>query len=166
MKIEDAINLVIVDKLKGLIVSNDMVATGALLNSIRVEKSERAGVITYSILALNYIEDLNYGVPGKVNPDFTDFEQDPLIHKLEQWIEAKGLDLNPFAVRANILKYGTTWHRLGGSNIVTDSINDEAFNRIFELAKDDIRFKIKKTTQVLFTQPTSFDVALDEGYFD
>lgn len=163
MKVEDAINLVIVEKLKGHIVSNDMVATGALLNSVRVEKTERLGIITYDIIANNYIEDLNYGIPGKPSPDFTDFDQDPRIAKLQEWIDAKGLDLNPFAVRANILKYGTTWFRQGGSNIVTDCINPEAFNQVIALAADDIKGKIRERSQKMYRNPAGSDTSSGDG---
>lgn len=166
MTIEQAINEVIVDKLKGLIVSNDMVATGALLASVGLKVSVENGVVNYDIVALDYIEWLNYGFPGSPEPTFRDWDQEPLVHKLQEWIDAKGLDLNPFAVRANILKMGTTWHRQGGSHIITDSINPGAFARVLELAGPDVQNRIKRTIQVMFTQPDSFDVALDEGFFN
>lgn len=159
MKVEDAINLVIIEKLKGLIVSNDMVATGALLNSVRVEKTERLGIITYDIIALDYIEDVNFGVPPKDSPDFKNFDQDPRITKLQEWIDAKSLDLNPFAVRANIMKYGTTWFRQGGSNIVTDCINAEAFNQVIALAADDIKGKIRERSQKMYRNPAGSDTS-------
>lgn len=166
MKVEDAINLVIVEKLKGLIVANNMVATGALLNSVRVEKSERLGIITYDIIALDYIEDLNYGVAPKSSPDFKNFDQDPRISKLQEWLDAKGLDLNPFGVRANILKFGTSWYRAGGSNIVTDCINPQAFSQVIALAADDIKGKIRKTTQVMYTQPAASSSDIGDGFIE
>lgn len=166
MKLEEAINEVMVDKLKGLIIAKDMVATGALLASVALKVSADNGVINYDIVALDYIEWLNYGFPPKSEPTFTDWDQEPQIHKLQEWIDAKGLDLNPFAVRAAILKRGTTWYREGGSHIVTDSINAEAFARVIELAGPDIQNRIKRTIQVMFTQPDSFDMALDEGFFN
>lgn len=153
MNLDEGIQAVIIDKLKRLIVENDMVATRALLNSVRFEKKELLGLTTYDIIALDYIIDLNDGVAptAELNPNWTkDFSVIPSVSEIEKWIEAKGLDLNPFAVRANIIKFGTTWFRQGGSNIVTDSINDEAFKQVIELAKPDLQIKIKEQWQLLF----------------
>jgi len=138
---EEAIQTVIIDKLKRLIVENDMVATRALLNSVRYEKNESFGLISYDIIALDYIVDLNDGAPPGTEPNISD---------LQKWIAAKGLDLNPYAVKNSIKNLGTTWYRQGGSNIVTDSINDEAFKQVIELAKPDLKNKIKEQWQLLF----------------
>lgn len=139
----EAVQLVIIDKLKQLIVDNDMVATRALLNSVRYEENESFGQLSYDIIALDYIVGLDEGVaPGE--------QPVPEIAELEKWIAAKGLDLNPYAVRNSIIANGTTWFRQGGSHIVTDTINPEAFAQIIELSKDDIQNKIKSEWQLLF----------------
>lgn len=141
MNLDEAVQTVIVDKLKRLIVENDMVATRALLNSVRYSKSERLGLTTYEIHALDYILELDSGgEPGT----------EASIADLQKWIDAKGLDLNPYAVKNSIKNIGTTWFRQGGSHIVTDSINDEAFKRIIELAAPDLQIKIKEQWQLLF----------------
>lgn len=150
MRVEEAINLVIIDKLKQAIVENDMVATRDLLNSVRYEKSETMSQTSYDILALEYIVDLNDGVAPLGSPDYKDFSTGPRISELETWIEKKGLNLNPFAVRASIIKNGTTWYRKGGSNVVTDVINDESFNEIINLSKKEIQNNITKKWQLLF----------------
>lgn len=143
MTVDEAVQTVIIDKLKRLIVENDMVATSALLNSVRFEKNESFNQLSYDIIALDYIVGLDEGVPPGAQPI-------PTIAELTTWLEAKGLFLNVFAVRANIVKYGTTWFRIGGSHIVTDSINAEAFAEIVELAKPELQNKIKDQWQLLF----------------
>lgn len=139
----EAVQTVIIDRLKKLIIDNDMVATRALLNSVRYEENESFGLLSYDIIALDYIVGLNDGVPPGEKPV-------PEIAELEKWIAAKGLDLNPYAVRNSIIANGTTWYREGGSHIVTDVINPEAFAEIIKLAKPDLQNKIKKGWQLLF----------------
>ena len=143
MTIDEAVQSVIIDKLKKAIVDNDMIATKALYNSVRFEKKELLEQITIEIFALNYIVGLNDGVA----PDEKPF---PDIEDIKVWIDAKGLDLNPYAVRNSIIANGTTWYRQGGSNIVTDSINNEAFKQVVELASSEIKLKIKTQWQLLF----------------
>jgi len=143
MTTDEAVQTVIIDKLKGLIIENDMVATRALLNSVRYEKNESFNQLSYDIIALDYIVGLNDGIA----PDETPY---PSIANLQKWIDAKGLDLNPYAVRNSIINNGTSWFRLGGSDIVTDSINAERFNEVIRLATPDIKDKIKNRWQLLF----------------
>lgn len=144
MTLDEAVQSVIIDKLKKSIIDNDMVATRALLNSVRFEKKELLGLTTYEIIALDYIVDLNYGVEPEHEPY-------PTIEALDIWREAKGLQhLNSYAVRQSIMKLGTTWYRIGGSNIVTDTINKEAFKQVVELATPDLKIKIKEQWQLLF----------------
>lgn len=141
MDLGEAVQTVIIDKLKRAIIDNDMVATRALLNSVHYEKKELLELITIEIKALDYIVGLDEGVAPGSNPS---------IEELQKWIAAKNLDLNPYAVKANIKKLGTTWYRIGGSHIVTDSINKEAFNQVIELAKPELKNKIKDQWQLLF----------------
>ena len=143
MTLDEAVQSVIIDKLKKSIVDNDMIATRALYNSVRFEKKELLEQITIEIFALDYIVGLNDGVA----PDERPF---PDIENIKVWIAAKGLDLNPYAVRNSIISNGTTWFRIGGSNIVTDSINNEAFKQVVELASSEIKLKIKTQWQLLF----------------
>ena len=143
MTIDEAVQSVIIDKLKKAIVDNDMIATKALYNSVRFEKKELLEQITINIFALDYIVGLNDGVA----PDEKPF---PNIEDIKTWLAAKGLDLNPYAVRNSIISNGTTWFRIGGSNIVTDSINNEAFKQVVELASSEIKLKIKTQWQLLF----------------
>jgi hypothetical protein len=143
MTTDEAVQTVIIDKLRRLIVENDMVATRALLNSVRFEKNESFGLLSYDIIALDYIVGLDEGIaPGE--------EPLPNISDIEKWIAAKNLDLNPYAVRNSIIAQGTTWFRIGGSHIVTDTINPEAFAQIVELAKPELQDKIIKEWQLLF----------------
>ncbi len=141
MTTDEAIQLVIIDKLKASIIARDMVATRALLESVRYEKNESLCQLSYDIIALDYIVGLDEGLPpGTV----------ATIENLQIWIDAKGLELNPWAVQQSILNQGTTWHRIGGSHIVTDAINTETFNEVIRLSKDDIKENITKQWQLLF----------------
>jgi hypothetical protein len=143
MTTDEAIQTVIIEKLKGLIIENDMVATRALLNSVRYEKNESFNQLSYDIIALDYIVGLNDGI----EPGETPY---PTIENIQKWINAKGLDLNAYAVRNSIITNGTTWFRLGGSDIVTESINAEKFNEVIRLSMPDIKNKITNTWQLLF----------------
>ena len=53
--IDEAVQNVIIEKLKQAIVDNDMVATRALYNSVRFEKKELLEHIMIEIFALDYI---------------------------------------------------------------------------------------------------------------
>ena len=143
MTTDEAIQVTIIDKLKASIVANDMVATRALLNSIRYEKKEAFGQIEYDIIALDYIVGLNDGIAAGETPY-------PTIENIQIWIDAKGLNLNPYAVRNSIIANGTTWHRQGGSDVVTDNINEQAFNEVINLSKEEIKQNITKQWQLLF----------------
>lgn len=143
MNVDAAIQVVIIDKLKQSIIENDMVATSALLNSVRVEETEAFGQKIYNIIALDYIVGLDEGVEPETQPY-------PSIENIEKWLNAKGLDLNPYAVRNSIIANGTTWYKQGGSNIVKDAINDNTFSEVINLSKEDIKQNITKQWQLLF----------------
>jgi hypothetical protein len=151
MTIDEAIQTVIIDKLKKSIVANDMIASKALLNSVHFEKKELLEMIEVDIIALDYIVGLDQGIGPTASEGWTkDFTRVPKVQEIQKWIDAKGLDLNAFAVRANIIKFGTSWYKKGGSHIVTDSINDEAFKQVVELASSELKIKIKDQWQLLF----------------
>ena len=143
MNLSEAVQSEIIDPLKKSIVDRDMVATGALLKSIRFEQKELLGRTEINIYALDYIEDLNFGI----RPDRQPF---PEISDLIIWIKAKGLDLNPYAVQNAIIAKGTFAFQIGGTNIVTDAINAEKFNKVVELASAELKQKIVKQWQLLF----------------
>ena len=143
MTTDEAIQTVIIEKLKGLIIENDMVATRSLLNSVRYEKNESFNQLSYDIIALDYIVGLNDGI----EPGETPY---PTIENIQKWINAKGLDLNAYAVRNSIITNGTSWYKIGGSAIVTESINAEKFNEVIRLSMPDIKNKITNTWQLLF----------------
>ena len=143
VNLSEAVQSEIIDPLKKSIIDRDMVATGALLNSIRFETKELLGRTEIIIYALDYIEDLNFGIRPERQPF-------PEIRDLIIWIEAKGLNLNPYAVRNSIISKGTFAFQIGGTDIVTDAINAEKFNRVVELASTEIKQKIIKQWQLLF----------------
>ena len=143
MELGAAVQTIIIDKLKASIIDNDMVATKALLNSVRYEQKELLQQTVINIYALDYIVGLDAGVAPEERPY-------PEIEEIKIWLAAKGLDLNPYAVKNSIIANGTTWYRQGGSHIVTDSINSEAFKQVVEMARPDLQNKIKKEWQLLF----------------
>ena len=143
MELGAAVQTIIIDKLKQSIIDNDMVATKALLNSVRYEQKELLQQTVINIYALDYIAGLDQGVAPEERPY-------PEIEDIKIWLTAKGLDLNPYAVKNSIIANGTTWYRQGGSHIVTDSINSEAFKQVVEMARPDLQNKIKKEWQLLF----------------
>ena len=143
MELGAAVQTIIIDKLKASIIDNDMVATKALLNSVRYEQKELLQQTVIEIYALDYIVGLNDGVAPEERPY-------PNVEDIKIWLTAKGLDLNPYAVKNSIIANGTTWYRQGGSHIVTDSINSEAFKQVVEMARPDLQNKIKKEWQLLF----------------
>ena len=143
MELGAAVQTIIIDKLKASIIDNDMVATKALLNSVRYEQKELLQQTVISLYALDYIVGLDIGVAPEERPY-------PNVEDIKIWLAAKGLDLNPYAVRNSIISNGTTWYRQGGSHIVTDSINSEAFKQVVEMARPDLQNKIKKEWQLLF----------------
>ena len=143
MELGAAVQTTIIDKLKKAMVDRDMVATKALLNSVRYEQKELLQQTDINIYALDYIIGLDQGVAPEERPY-------PEIEEIKIWLAAKGLDLNPYAVKNSIIKNGTTWYRQGGSHIVTDSINSEAFKQVVEMARPDLQNKIKKEWQLLF----------------
>lgn len=143
MEIGQAVQEIIIDTLKRAIIDNDMVATKALLNSVRYAQKELLNQTVIEIYALDYIVGLDKGVEPNEKPY-------PDIEDIKIWLDAKGLDLNPYAVRSSIIANGTTWHRQGGSHIVTDSINSETFKQVVEIARPNLQNKIKKEWQLLF----------------
>ena len=143
MELGAAVQMIIIDKLKASIIDNDMVATKALLNSVRYEQKELLQQTVINIYALDYIAGLDQGVAPEERPY-------PNVEDIKIWLAAKGLDLNPYAVKNSIIANGTTWYRQGGSHIVTDSINSEAFKQVVEMARPDLQNKIKKEWQLLF----------------
>lgn len=143
MDLGQAVQTIIIDKLKQSIIDNDMVATKALLNSVRYEQKELLQQTIINIYALDYIVGLDQGVAPEERPY-------PNVEDIKIWLAAKGLDLNPYAVKNSIIANGTTWYRQGGSHIVTDSINSGAFKQVVEMARPDLQNKIKKEWQLLF----------------
>ena len=143
MELGAAVQTIIIDKLKASIIDNDMVATKTLVNSVRYEQKELLQQTVINIYALDYIVGLDAGVAPEERPY-------PEIEEIKIWLAAKGLDLNPYAVKNSIIANGTTWYRQGGSHIVTDSINSGAFKQVVEMVRPDLQNKIKKEWQLLF----------------
>ena len=92
MELGAAVQTIIIDKLKKAMVDRDMVATKALLNSVRYEQKELLQQTIIEIYALDYIVGLDIGVAPEERPY-------PNVEDIKIWLAAKGLDLNPYAVK-------------------------------------------------------------------
>ena len=86
----------VVASLRNTLVSKGIDATGRLSESIIYQVSPKF----ISIEMLQYGEFVDSGTKPHWAP----------IKPIKTWVQAKGLSLNPYAVRANIAKYGTKPH--------------------------------------------------------
>lgn len=98
--------------------SNGRYATGETIAALEIVVNDTNG----QLLAPAYIDALEYGrgptSQGAIAGDPTVFEQ------IEKWIDAKGLDLNPYAVTKQIHKQGYP----GKSGVLTEPLSDDNVN--------------------------------------
>lgn len=94
----------IVKRIKEILIKKDKIATGKLLNSIKVDIDRKKNVYKFEIRSLDYLKYIEYGrKPGKFPP----------IDKIKSWIKAKKIksDLNidalAFLISRKIAKKGT-----------------------------------------------------------
>ena len=124
--------------LRGAIVADNLIATGQLRDSVKmeVEKTDTKEIVR--IFAESYILELRDGEQYK-NP--------VNLEDIKIWLEAKGLDgvLDPNAVLATIKTEGTTWDKKGGSQQLQDVLNKENIQRIMNIAIENTTKKIKET---------------------
>lgn len=99
-------------------------ASGRLASSIRYSTDENG----FKIYAYDYIDALIYGrKPTSGGGDGA------VLRAIREWLPAKGLDLNPYAVTSNIHKYGTSiWqeHKGKDSGLLANAINESVISRI------------------------------------
>lgn len=88
-------------------IDRDQVATGETSDSLSYKVEESNGAISISIFGARNIGALEEGRrPGGMPP----------IWKIQRWIQAKGLSLNPFAVAKKIAEEGSLLFREGGDS--------------------------------------------------
>jgi hypothetical protein len=106
-----------------------MSATGKTLASLEVIPTEKG----YELHANDSIYFMEHG-RGPTHPGATEGNPN-LVEIIEDWLEAKGLSLNPYAVANTIHKKGTKLYRAGGnSGVLSIPLNlatlDQVFNEI------------------------------------
>lgn len=110
--------------------TDDLIATGQLRNSVRLESNITANKDEVKVYAMDYVLELRDGEQYKSPPTLAD---------IEEWVKAKGLDgvMDPGAVWRSILDNGTIWDRVGGVQGLKAVINPENIQRIMSIAIDE-----------------------------
>lgn len=128
----------LVEPLKDAIATDDLIATGQLRDSVRMESNITANKDEVKIYAEAYILELRDGEQYKSEPTLAD---------IVEWVEAKGLSglMDPEAVLSSILRDGTTWDRIGGSPALKAVLNPENIQRIMNIAIDETLNEISQT---------------------
>jgi hypothetical protein len=103
--------------LKEAITRDDLIATRQMIDSIEINDESIVNKTIIKVTAEKYIEYLRDGEQYK--------EGVPTINALGNWIIAKDLDLNPYAVQRNIIKNGTSWDQIGGSVELKAVLNED-----------------------------------------
>jgi hypothetical protein len=119
-----------VQPLKEAIVTDDLIATRQLINSVTLESNLTVNKDEVKVYAMDYVLELRDGEQYKSPPTLAD---------IVEWVEAKGLagTLEPEAVLNSILENGTIWDRQGGVQGLKAIINPENIQRIMNIAIDE-----------------------------
>ena len=127
-----------IQPLRGAIVTEDMVATRQLIESVQLRDTSTKDKDEVSVYAESYILELRDGEQYKSPPTLAD---------ITTWIDAKGLTgtLDPYAVLATIRAEGTTWDKKGGSTRLRDVINPQNVQRIMDIAVENSITDLKNT---------------------
>lgn len=127
-----------IQPLRGAIVTEDMVATRQLIESVQLRDTSDKNKDEVSVYAESYVLELRDGEQYKSPPTLTD---------ITAWIDAKGLTgtLDPYAVLATIRAEGTTWDKKGGSTRLRDVINPQNVQRIMDIAVENSITDLKNT---------------------
>ena len=127
-----------IQPLRGAIVTEDMVATRQLIDSVQLRDTSTKDKDEVSVYAESYILELRDGEQYKSPPTLAD---------ITTWIDAKGLTgtLDPYAVLATIRTEGTTWDKKGGSTRLKDVINPQNVQRIMDIAVENSITDLRQT---------------------
>ena len=127
-----------VQPLRDAIVMDDLIATGQLRDSVRIESNITANKQEVKVYAMDYVLELRDG---------TQYQSPPTLDDIVEWVEAKGLagTLDPGAVWQSILRDGTIWDRQGGVQSLKAVINPENIQRIMNIAIDETINEISQT---------------------
>ena len=134
---------------KNAIVQNmhneNAVATGKTINAFEIIANEYGG----KLIGASWIYHLEHGR----GPTKSSTPSNPtLLEAIKQWITAKGLDLNPYAVAKKIHKFGTKLYREGKTrDIYTSIINDDKrIQEAFEKLANNYLVKINNEKVINF----------------
>ena len=135
MDLGKIINDELTQKIKDEIVTDDLIATRALIESIRQDEDITERGTSFNIYAESYILELRDGN-----------QKEPTLQDIETWLVAKGLDTTMDAVTVynSILENGTTWDRIGGVKGLKDILNEQNLQRVMNLAVTEMSTNILK----------------------
>ena len=127
-----------VQPLRDAIVTDDLIATGQLRDSVKMESNITANKQEVKVYAMDYVLELRDG---------TQYQSPPTLDDIVEWVEAKGLagTLDPEAVWRSILENGTIWDRQGGVQSLKAVISPENIQRIMNIAIDETINEISQT---------------------
>lgn len=126
------------------------IVTGRTRDSMRVEVRDRLGVLT----GRRAFATLETGSrpwskkPKRVPKFFADL--------IGEWIEAKGLDLNKWAVAHSIIHKGSKLYRVGGRADVYSPELQKTIDRIGDRVLD--RYSVLVTDRLIINEPTKIHV--------
>lgn len=115
-------------------------ASGEWLRSLRAEARGNSGVI----IGKNYTEYLVTGSKPqqKSDEDIRKWVGWAGKYIFDQWVQNKGLNLNPYAVAHKIAKEGSKIYREGGSDFLRILESDEVINYVISQLRDKISVKV------------------------
>lgn len=121
------------EELKAEIVQNlkdrGNVASGETINSLEVIPIDENTVALWGAKHLMALED-----GRKPTRSGAESGSPTLFERIKQWIDDKGLDLNPYAVTKKIHKEGTSLYRQGGkSGVISTVITEQRINNFLEI---------------------------------
>lgn len=126
--------------LRDAIVTEDLIATHQLIDSVKQDAEVTATRQTVKVMAAKYILELRDG---------EQYKSPPTLDDIQKWLDARGLQstLNAYAVLNSIREHGTTWDRQGGSVELQAVINKANVKRVMDVAVQKEIANIKLNTK-------------------
>ncbi len=137
--LNDLINNVKNDVINSL-QANGRFATGQTIAGLETVITDNGG----QLIAPAYIDALEYGrKPTGSNPTPGD---PPMIDNIRAWVEAKGIDINPWAIKKSIDKKGYP----GKPGVLTEPLSDDNINSRVNEAAESIATNLQNEVADLF----------------
>lgn len=142
MDLEDLVDDELVVPLVDAVISEDMVATEQLIQSIKTETTKTSDIDEVRVYAESYLLELRDG---------EQYKSPPTLEDISTWILAKDLEgiLDPYAVLENINQFGTSWDQKGGSTKLQEVLSESNIKRIMNIAIDETINEISNTKWLL-----------------